>query len=225
MRSKRYQENLKKMDKEKIYGIEEAIEILKSSSKAKFDETIEAHFHLSINPEKTEQQVRAGVELPHGTGKKVVVAVFTEDKDKAAEAKDAGAEIIGGDNLIEKTRTSGSLNADVTVATPDMMPKLAKIAKILGPRGLMPNPKNETVTVQVGKIVSQLKKGKVNYKSDKTGNIHVPVGKVSFESAALLENFDVLKKSLDKAKPATVKGKLIKSISLSSTMGIGIKIG
>lgn len=223
--SKRYRENVKNLDKNNIYNIEEAVELLKNAQKAKFDETVEVHFHLNINPEKTEQQVRSGVELPHGTGKNVRVAVFTEDKDKAATAKEAGAEIVGGDNLIEKTRTAGSLDADVAVATPDMMPKLAKIAKILGPRGLMPNPKNDTVTEDISKAVGLLKKGKVNYKSDKSGNLHVPIGKLSFESSAILENFEVLKKSIDKAKPAGVKGKLVKTISLSSTMGSGVKIG
>lgn len=224
-RSKRYRENIKTLEKDKIYDLQEAIELLKKSQKVKFDETVEAHFHLNINPDKSEQQVRAGVEFPHGTGKNVRVAVFTDDKGKAAEAKEAGAEIIGGEDLIEKTRTAGSLDVDVTVATPDMMPKLAKIAKILGPRGLMPNPKNETVTTDIAKAVNQLKKGKVNFKSDKSGNIHVPIGKLSFETGAIQENFEVLKKSLDKAKPAGVKGKLIKTTSLSSTMGIGIQIG
>jgi len=222
--SKRYRENIKQLEKDKIYSIDEAVELLKNAQKAKFDESIEVHFHLSINPEKTEQQVRAGVELPNGTGKNVRVAVFSENPAKLAEAKKAGAEVTGGESLIEKIKTSGTLDADVAVATPDMMPKLAKIAKVLGPRGLMPNPKNDTVTDDVEKAVNMLKKGKVNFKSDKGGNVHVAIGKISFDTALIRENYETLKKSLDKAKPSGVKGKFIKSITLSSTMGAGFKI-
>jgi len=223
-RSRRYKENIKKIEKNHIYSINEAIELLKNARKAKFDETVEAHFRLNINPEKTDQQVRSGADLPHGTGRNVKIAVFVSSQSEISAAKKAGAEIAGGENLIEEVRTSGSLGADVAVATPDMMPKLAKIAKILGPRGLMPNPKNETVTKDVAKAISMLKKGKVNFKSDKSGNVHVVLGKVSFDSAAIKENYEVLKKALEKAKPNGIKGKFIKSITLSSTMGEGVKI-
>jgi large subunit ribosomal protein L1 len=224
IRSKRHKANLGLFDKNKLYTVKEAIDLLKKAQAAKFDETVEAHFHLNINPEKSEQQVRSGTDLPNGTGKSVKIAVFTEDSNKIADAKKAGAEITGGESLIEKIRTSGTIAVDVTVATPDMMPKLAKIAKILGPRGLMPNPKNETVTDEVEKVVLKLKKGKVNFKSDKSGNIHVPIGKLSFTEQALEENYDTLKKTIDKLKPSGVKGKFIKTITLSSTVGLGVKI-
>lgn len=223
-RSKRYKKNLENLEKNKIYAIEEAVELLKKSQKANFDETVEAHFKLGINPEKTEQQVRGGVNLPHGTGRSVKIAVFTEDSGKQASAKKAGVEVIGGESLIEEIRASGNLNIDVAVATPDMMPKLAKIAKILGPRGLMPNPKNDTVTEDIEKTIEMLKKGKVNFKSDKSGNVHSLIGKISFDSVKILENYEALKKSLDKAKPSGVKGKFIRSITISSTMGLGYKI-
>jgi len=222
--SKRYQSNDKLIEKNKIYPIDEAIELLKGAQKAKFDETVEAHFHLNINPEKTEQQVRGSADLPHGTGRSVRVAVFAKNSDQLAAAKQAGAEVVGGEELIAETLVSKSLAADVAVATPEIMPVLAKLARILGPRGLMPNPKNETVTEEIEKAVNMLKKGKVNFKSDKSGNLHVPIGKVSFESAALKENYEILKNTLDKSKPNGIKGKFIKSITLSSTMGTGIKI-
>jgi len=224
MRSKRYRKNIEDLEKNKIYSVEEALELLKKSQAAKFDETVEAHFRLNINPEKTEQQVRSGAELPYGTGKSVKVAVFADGQAEVEAVKAAGAEIVGGENLIEEIRASGNLAADVAVATPEMMPKMAKIAKILGPRGLMPNPKNETVVKDVAKTVSLLKKGKVNFKSDKSGNVHVPLGKISFEMSALKENYEVLKKAVEKAKPGGAKGKFIKAITLSSTMGVGIRI-
>ena len=225
MHSKRYQANNNLTEKNKSYAVEEALELLKKSQKAKFDETVEVHFNLNINPEKTEQQVRSGVDLPHGTGKDVKVAVFAESQAELAEAKKAGAKEVGGEELIEKVRTAGSLEADVVVATPEMMPKLAKIAKILGPRGLMPNPKNETVTPRIAETVAKLKKGKINFKSDKGGNVHAPIGKISFEPEKLKENFEAFKKALEKSKPAGVKGKFIKGITLTSSMGIGLRLG
>jgi len=224
MRSKRYKTNKQLIDKTKVYSIDEAIEILQKAQKAKFDESVELHCKLNIDPEKSEQQTRAGVELPHGTGKNVKVVVFAEDPALVQSAKDNGAEIVGGEQLIEKIRTKGKIDFDVAVATPDMMPKMAKIAKILGPRGLMPNPKNETITKNIAQAVAALKKGKVNFKSDKSGNIHAVIGKISFTPETLKENYEVFKKALEKAKPGTVKGKFIRSITLSSTMGGGIKI-
>lgn len=223
-RSKRYRESIKNVDKNKHYSVDEAIELLKNTQKANFDETVEAHFNLNINPDKSEQQVRGNVELPHGTGKSVKVAVFADNEKTAAEAKKAGALIVGGDELIEKLQKKGNVDFDIAVATPEMMLKLAKIAKILGPKGLMPNPKNETVTRDVAKAVTGLLKGKINFKSDKTGNVHVALGKLSFEPVALRDNYEKLLKALEKTKPSGVKGKFIKSITLSSTMGPGIKL-
>lgn len=223
-RSKRYKANQSLLEKNKVYPVKEAFALLKKSSSAKFDETVEAHFHLNINPEKSEQQVRSGTDLPHGTGRSVKIAVFTEDTSKLAAAQKAGAKITGGESLIEKIRTAGTLAADVTVATPDMMPKLARIAKILGPKGLMPNPKDGTVTEDVENAISRLKKGKVNFKSDKSGNVHVLIGKLSFDAEKIGENYQALKKALEKFKPAGVKGKFIKSAALSSTMGLGVRI-
>jgi len=224
-RSKRYKTNIASVEKGKIYPLDEAIDLLKKARAAKFQETVEVHFSLNINPGKTEQQVRSGVDLPHGTGKKVKVAVFTDNQSLAAAAEKAGAEIVGGESLIEKIQTAKSLDVEATVATPDMMPKLAKIAKILGPRGLMPNPKNETVTQDVAKAVTMLKKGKVNFKNDKSGNVHIPLGKISFDAANIKENYEVSKKALEKAKPKGIKGKFIRSIIMSTTMGVGVKIG
>lgn len=223
-RSKRYQKNSELIEKGKKYSVDEAIELIKKAQPAKFDETVEAHFNLNINPEKTEQQVRGNVELPHGTGKTLIIAVFTEDEKAAAEAKKAGAQLIGGDNLITEIQTKGKIEFDIAVATPDMMPKLAKIAKILGPKGLMPNPKSDTVTPNVEKTVNELLKGKINFKSDKLGNVHTSLGKISFDQAALKENFSILKKALEKAKPAGIKGKFVKTVTLSSTMGSGINL-
>ncbi len=222
--SKRFKENLNKIDKGKVYSLDEAIKILLDSKKAKFDETVEAHFNLNINPEKTEQAVRGGAELPFGTGKKIRIAVFSENSAQLEEAKKAGAEVTGGEELIEETGKKGSLDADIVLATPGIMPKLAKVARILGPRGLMPNPKNDTVTTEIGKIIDKFKKGKIAYKNDKGGNIHAPIGKLSFSAEQLKENFESLKKSVEKAKPVGVKGKYISSISLSSTMGAGIRL-
>lgn len=223
-RSKRYQENAKKLEKNKIYHIDEAIELLKSFKNSRFDETVEAHFNLNINPDKSEQQVRGGVELPHGTGKSVKVAVFADNEKAVTDAKKAGAAVVGGDELVEKLQKKGRIDFDVAVATPEMMPRLAKIAKILGPKGLMPNPKNETVTQDVVKTIKSLLGGRINFKNDKTGNVHVAIGKVTFETGALKDNYEKLIKALEKIRPSGVKGKFVKSVVLSSTMGPGIKL-
>lgn len=223
-RSKRYQSNNQLIEKNKLHSVDDAIEIIKKAQPVKFDETVEVHFNLNINPEKTEQQVRGNVELPHGTGKVIKIAVFTDDDKSALAAKKAGAQIVGGENLITEIRTKGSIDFDVAVATPDMMPKMAKIAKILGPKGLMPNPKSETVTQNVEKTVNELLKGKINFKSDKLGNVHATLGKISFDATALKENYETLKKALEKTKPSGVKGKFIRAITLSSTMGSGVKL-
>jgi len=220
-RGKKYKAAAEKVDKDKIYQIDEAVKILKKNKLAKFDESVEIHVKLSIDTKAGDQQVRGSVVLPHGTGKTKKVAVITSKKAK--EAKEAGADIVGGEEMVAKLK-SGKFNFDVLVATPEMMPKLAPIAKILGPKGLMPSPKTETVTEKIKETVESLKKGKVSFKNDDSGNIHQVIGKVSFTESNLAENLKTLIEALNKAKPAGVKGKLIKSVSICSTMGPGIRI-
>jgi len=203
-------------------NISEAIAQIKKNSKAKFDESVEAHIKLDIDPKKSDQQVRGVAQLPHGTGKTVKIVVFTTTQKK--EAEEAGAENVGGEELIDKIRTTGKIDADVAIATPEMMPKLATIAKILGPKGLMPNPKSQTVTPKVKEVIESLKKGRADFKNDNSGNLHQMIGKVSFEDAKLEENFKVLLEAVRKAKPEGAKGKFIKSVSICSTMGKGMKI-
>jgi large subunit ribosomal protein L1 len=203
-------------------NITEAIAEIKKNAKAKFDESVEAHFRLDIDPKKSDQQVRGVAVLPNGTGKSVKIAVFTTTQKKEAES--AGAELVGGEELIDKIKSSGKIDADVAVATPEMMPKLATIAKILGPKGLMPNPKNQTVTPKVTEVIEALKKGRADFKNDNSGNIHQAIGKVSFEAGLLEENFKALLEAVRKAKPEGVKGKFIKSIAVCSTMGKAVHI-
>ncbi len=218
---KKYRKVLELIDKNKIYSIEEAIKLIKENKLAKFDESVEAHFKLSIDTKSSDQQVRSAVILPHGIGKSKKIAVITSTKLK--EAKEAGADIVGGEEMLSEFK-SGKLNFDVLVATPEIMPKLASVAKILGPKGLMPSPKTETVTDKIKETVTALKKGKASFKNDDSGNIHQIIGKVSFEEKKLVENFRALVESLNKAKPAAVKGKFIISVSVCSTMGPGIKV-
>jgi large subunit ribosomal protein L1 len=201
----------------KIYPIAEAISEVKKSAKAKFDESVEAHVRLSIDPKKSDQQVRGVAALPHGTGKKIKVVVFTTTQKK--EAENAGAEIVGGEELIAKVKTSGKIDADIALATPEIMPRLATIAKILGPKGLMPNPKNQTVTPKVKEIMESLKKGRADFKNDNSGNVHQIIGKVSFTESQLEENLKAFLDALRKAKPESVKAKFIKKIAVCSTMG------
>ncbi|HBB37531.1 MAG TPA: 50S ribosomal protein L1 [Candidatus Moranbacteria bacterium] len=203
-------------------SITDAIAEVKKSAVAKFDESVEAHVRLAIDPKKSDQQVRGVAELPHGTGKKKKIAVFTTTQKK--EAEEAGADLVGGEELIDKVKSSGKIDADIAVATPEMMPKLATIAKILGPKGLMPNPKNKTVTPKVKEIIEALKKGRADFKNDDSGNIHQVIGKKSFENVKLEENFKVFLEALRKSKPEGVKGKFIKSVSICSTMGKSVKI-
>jgi large subunit ribosomal protein L1 len=219
---KKYKAVSEKIDSSKIYSIEEAVKLVKENKVAKFDESVEIHAKLLIDTKKGEQQVRGMVVLPHGTGKTKKVAVITSTKAK--EAKEAGADIVGGEEMIEKIRNNKLEAIDVLVATPEMMPKLAPVAKILGPRGLMPSPKTETVTDKIKEAVEMLKKGKVNFKNDDSGNIHQLIGKVSFAEENLKVNLESFIEALQKAKPATVKGRFIKSVSICSTMGPGIKI-
>lgn len=204
-------------EKEKSLSIGDAIEKVKSSAKAKFDESVEVHARLNIDPKKSDQQVRGVAELPHGTGKTIKVAVFTTTQKK--EAEDAGADLVGGEELIDKIKSSGKIDADMALATPEMMPRLATIAKILGPKGLMPNPKNKTVTPKVKEIIESLKKGRADFKNDNSGNVHQMIGKVSFENEKLEKNFEIFLEALKKARPEGAKGKFLKNISICSTMG------
>ena len=203
-------------------SIADAIAKVKQSAVAKFDESVEAHFRLDIDPKKSDQQVRGVADLPHGTGKSVKIAVFTTTQKKEAES--AGAELVGGEELIDKIKSSGKIDVDVAIATPEMMPKLATIAKILGPKGLMPNPKNQTVTPKVTEVIEALKKGRADFKNDNSGNIHQAIGKVSFDAAKLEENFKALLEAVRKAKPEGAKGKFLKGVAVCSTMGKAVRI-
>ncbi len=210
-------------NKTKSYPINEAVELAKKLSKTKFDASLEAHFRLGIDTKKGEQQVRTAVALPHGTGKIVKVAAFvTPAKEK--EVKMAGADYAGGDELIAKIKKTEKTDFQVAVAEPAIMKSLAQIAKILGTRGLMPSPKNDTVTPDPAKAVAELKKGKVSFRNDDTGNVHVAIGKISFDAQKLIDNFNTLMEAIKKAKPASSKGTYIKNVSISSTMGPGIKV-
>lgn len=211
-----------KSEKGREYSLEDAIKLVKESSYAKFDETIDLAANLGIDPRKSEQMVRGTVVLPHGTGKKVKVLVFAKG-EKEKEAIDAGADFVGAEDLVEKI-SKGWLDFDKAIATPDIMGFVGKLGKILGPRGLMPNPKLGTVTFDIAKAVKEIKAGKVEYKAEKAGILHIPVGKVSFDTQKLLENTKAVIESIIKAKPATSKGKYLKKLSISSTMGPGIPV-
>ena len=223
-RSKRYVGLAATLDPRKTYSPEEAVDAIKRTATTKFDSSVEVHVNLGIDSKKSDQTVRATVALPHGTGKKSRIAVFTADQAKMKEATDAGADIIGGEDLIAEIAKSAKIEFDVAVATPDMMPKLAKAAKVLGPRGLMPSPKNDTVTANIGKAVQELKKGKVAFKNDDTGNVHQAIGKASFTKEQLLENYTTFMEAIRRAKPATSKGVYLRSVTLTSTMGPGVKV-
>ena len=222
-RSKRYKNAKEKIEKDKKYSVDEAVKFLLKNAKAKFDESVEVHLRTNIDPKQADQLVRGSVVLPHGIGKENKIAVFVEG-DKAKEAKEAGADIIGGDELISKIKQTKEVDFDISVATPDMMKKLAPIAKILGPKGLMPSPKTETVTTDIKKTVEQLKKGKINFKNDDSGNVHQMVGKVSLGEDKLKENISSYIQVIKDSRPSGVKGEFIKTITVSSTMGVGIRI-
>jgi len=212
-----------KVDKNKVYSLDEAAKLLAETSGVKFDATVEVHANLGVDTKKTEQQVRATVTLPHGTGKTKTVAAFVS-ADKEKEAKEAGADFIYGEEEIKKIKDTGKIEFEIAVTTPDMMPKLAAIAKVLGPKGLMPNPKTETVGPSIKKMIEELKKGKVTFKNDDSGNVHQAVGKISFGEAKLKENITAFLEALKKAKPATSKGTFIKTLTVCSAMGPAIKI-
>jgi len=220
---KKYREAASRYDKEHRYAAREALELVKTLSSAKFDETVEVVYTLGIDAKKADQLVRGTVSLPNGTGKDVKIAVFCTP-DKEAEAKEAGADIVGGVELVEKLQAGQELDADVAIATPDMMAEVGKLGRVLGPKGLMPNPKSGTVTQDVGKTVAEFKGGKLEYRNDRYGNVHVPVGKVSFEVDQLLGNLVALTDEIQRAKPAGSKGRYLKSMSVSSTMGPGVKV-
>ncbi len=220
---KRYRDAARRFDVEHLHGPAEAVELAKSLAAARFDETIEVAIQLGVDPRKPDQQVRGTVSLPSGTGKVVRVVVFATG-EAAAEARDAGADMVGADDLIAQVQ-GGMLDFDVAIATPDQMAQVAKLGRTLGPRGLMPNPKTGTVTMEVGKAVSEFKAGRVEYRTERQGaNVHVPIGRASFSADALLENFAALVDELNRAKPAASKGRYVKRVSVSSTMGPGVKI-
>lgn len=220
---KKYNEAAKLVDSKKLYSIEEAIELIKKTSTTKFEGSVEVHCKLGIDPAKSDQAVRATFTFPHGTGKTKRIAAFVDAANEKA-AEEAGADIVGGEALINEIASSGKINFDVAIATPPMMAKLAKVAKILGPKGLMPNPKSETVTTDVKKTIAELKKGKVTFKNDDTGNVHQTIGKVSLESNKLLENFQALMEAIRRAKPSSSKGVYLKTVTLTSTMGPAVRV-
>ena len=219
---KRYRVSAAKFEKDRLHTPLEAARLAAEVTTANFDETVEAHFRLGIDTRQADQQVRGSVSLPNGTGKTVRVAVFASG-EKAREAEAAGADVVGDDDLIEKIQ-AGFLDFDATVATPDMMAKVGRLGKILGTRGLMPNPKLGTVTMDVARVVKELKAGKVEYRADKFGIAHVGIGKVSFDATNLLENYGAVLDEIVRAKPASAKGKYLKSITVATTMGPGIKV-
>ncbi len=221
-RGKRYLEAAKLIDRSKAYDVKEAIELVKKTNVAKFDATVEVAFRLGVDPKKADQQIRGAVVLPHGTGKVRRVLVLAKG-EKAKEAEAAGADYVGDTDYINKIQ-QGWFEFDVIVATPDMMGEVGKIGRILGPKGLMPNPKTGTVTFDVAKAVNEIKAGKVEYRVDKAGNIHVPIGKVSFDTEKLVENFATIYETILKVKPAAAKGTYVKNVTVASTMGPGVKV-
>ncbi len=221
--SQRYAGLVSKVDNNKTYSIEEAIKLAKETATTKFESSIEVAIRTGIDPSKTDQQIRSTALLPHGTGKKIKIAVIAP-ADKQKEAKDAGATIVGGEELIDEIAKTQKTNFDVLITVPEMMKDLAKVAKILGPKGLMPNPKTETVTPNIKKAVEELSKGKITFRADDTGNIHLSIGKTKFDDQKLIENYKTFMETLQKVRPSTIKGDYIKKITISSTMGPGIKV-
>ena len=221
-RGKKYQDAAKLIEADKLYSADEAMELVKKTATAKFDETIELHVRLGVDPKYADQQVRGAIVLPHGTGKSARVLVFAKG-EKVKEAEDAGADYVGSDEIVAKIQ-GGWFDFDVAVATPDMMGTVGRLGKVLGPRGLMPNPKLGTVTMDLAKAISEIKAGKVEYRTDKAGNVHVPIGKASFEPSKLADNMKALMETLIRVRPAAAKGQYVKTITVVSTMGPGIPI-
>jgi large subunit ribosomal protein L1 len=219
---KRYASAREQFDREQAYAPAEAVRLLKGFQSAKFDETVEAHFRLGLNVRHADQQLRGTIMLPHGIGKSVRVAVFAEG-EKAREAEQAGADVVGAADLASRVE-EGFLDFDVAIATPDMMGNVGKLGRVLGPRGLMPNPKTGTVTFDVGKAVTDAKAGKLEYRTDRGGNVHLPIGKKSFDERALVENYATLLEEIIRAKPSAAKGRYIKQITLTTTMGPGVHV-
>ncbi|HEX4538923.1 MAG TPA: 50S ribosomal protein L1 [Acidimicrobiales bacterium] len=222
-RGKRYTDAGRRFDRQRLHTPAEAVDVVKSLGTARFDETVELAVRLGVDPRRADQIVRGTVSLPAGTGKAVRVAVFATG-DAATEARDAGADIVGGAELAARVQNEGFLDFDVAIAAPDMMGQVGRLGRILGPRGLMPNPKTGTVTPEVGRAVVEFKGGRVEYRTDKVGNVHVPIGKVSFDRSQLLENMRALIEELQRAKPAAAKGRYIRSVTLASTMGPGVPV-
>jgi large subunit ribosomal protein L1 len=220
---KRYQDATKQVDRTIQYEPLEAIELLKKLANAKFDETVEVAVRLGVDPRHADQQIRGAMVLPHGTGKTRTVLVFAKG-DKAKEAEEAGADFVGAEDMVEKIQKDGWLGFEVAIATPDMMGMVGRLGRILGPRGLMPNPKTGTVTFDVAQAVREVKAGKIEYRVDKAGNIHAPIGKASFDNQKLAENLKALVEQLIRVKPAAAKGQYIKNVTVSTTMGPGIKV-
>ena len=222
-KGKKYLEAAKLVDKATLYEVDQAMELIKKTATAKFDETVEAHIRTGCDGRHAEQQIRGAVVLPHGTGKTVRVLVFAKG-DKATEAENAGADFVGGEELIPKIQNEGWFEFDVVVATPDMMGVVGRLGRVLGPKGLMPNPKAGTVTMDVTKAVEEIKAGKIEYRLDKSNIIHVPIGKASFAEAQLADNFHALMDAINKAKPSSLKGQYLKSVNITATMGPGVKL-
>jgi len=222
-RGKNYIEAAKMVDRTKLYDPNEAIDLVVNNARAKFDETVEAHLKMGVDGRHADQQIRGAVVLPHGTGKTIRVLVFAKG-DKAAEAEASGADFVGAEELIPRIQNDGWLEFDVVVATPDMMGVVGRLGRVLGPKGLMPNPKAGTVTMDVAKAIADIKAGKIEYRLDKTNIIHVPIGKVSFGTEKLMDNFHTLMGAVIKAKPSAAKGQYLRSVTVASTMGPGVKV-
>ncbi|HLI44706.1 MAG TPA: 50S ribosomal protein L1 [Acidimicrobiales bacterium] len=222
-KGKRYTDALARFDRQHLYVPAEAIDLVKSLATAKFDETVELAVRLGVDPRRADQIVRGSLALPSGTGRDVRVAVFASG-EAAAEARSAGADVVGADDLVARIEKEGFLDFDVAIATPDLMAQVGRLGRVLGPRGLMPNPKTGTVTTDVGRAVTEFKGGRVEYRTDRVGNVHVPIGKVSFERQALLDNYRAVIDELVRVKPAAAKGRYIRSVTLSSTMGPGVHV-
>ena len=220
---KKFVDATRRFDRQRLHSPQEALDLVRSLAKRGFDESVDAAFRLGVDPRKADQMIRGTVSLPHGTGKSVRVAVFATG-DAAREAQQAGADVVGSDDLVARIQNEGFLDFDVAIATPDLMGQVGRLGRVLGPRGLMPNPKTGTVTPDVGRAVSEFKAGKVEYRTDRYGNVHVPIGKVSFDTDALSGNYQAVLDELLRAKPAAAKGRYVKGVTVSSTMGPGVRV-